>query len=243
MKKHQTVQVLTAGQMKDLAAAVVEAIPQNLSFADAEYWIGNKGKMGKEIKQILFRKKDGKFADLLFDWQNFWKGITGKEYDFSNVVVPQRPEGRWRLLIIVDIALETLYAKCKERFNCWRWTNDDFDKIVIWNERDAKSGPYAIWVKDEVEADEDLKNKSANDIKKEGTATETLAERLVHELKFFDETGRRLDVVNITLCAGSRFGGGGVPCVRWSEGCGRVSVGGCSPGSAVDGLRSRVAVS
>ncbi len=37
MKKHQTVQVLTAGQMKDLAAAVVEAIPQNLSFADAEY--------------------------------------------------------------------------------------------------------------------------------------------------------------------------------------------------------------
>lgn len=160
------------------------------------------------------QKKDGKFTDLLLEWQNFWKGIDGKDYDFSNIHITEKPEGHWRLLIIADATLEALYAKCRERFSCRRWTDDDFDKIVIWNERDAKNGPYAIWVKNETEADENLKNLSANDIKQKGITTETLDERFVNELKFFDETGKHLDVISCTLCTGSRGDDALVPSVH-----------------------------
>jgi hypothetical protein len=51
--KNQT--VLTPGQMKDLAGAIVEGIPANMSFERAQYWIGKKSQLAKEIKKILLR--------------------------------------------------------------------------------------------------------------------------------------------------------------------------------------------
>ena len=178
----------------------------------------------------------------LSEWQAFYQKHFNQEYDFSNIVIPEKPDkGRWRLLIITDITLETLYAKCKELFSSWRWTSDNLDKVVDWNERDAQKSAYAIWVRDEIEADEDLKNLSANNVKKKGITTETLAERLIHELKFHDETGKHLDIKNVTLCTGSRYSDGSVPDVRWR--CGRLGVYGYHPARADSRLRSRLAVS
>jgi hypothetical protein len=137
--------------------------------------------------------------------------------------------------------LEELYAKCKELFPCWCWTDSNFNTIVTWNERDTKNGPYAIWVKDNVEADEELKNLSATDIKEKGIATETLADRLIHELKFFTETGEHLDVKNMTLCAGSRDSFGVVPGVCWRYGA--MTVVWCIPVYRSGSLRSRQVVS
>ena len=241
MKKHQTVQVATGGQIKELASALVEAIPSNIAADKAQYWIGKKKKLAKEVRNILFGSNSN--SELILDWQNFWKGIDGKEHNFSNIVIPEKPsEGNWRLLVIADLALETLYAKCKEMFPCWRWTEDNFDKIVIYNERDAKNGPYSIWVRDEVEADEKYKNLSANQIKGMNIKTETLVERLIHELKYFQETGKHLDIKNITLCTGSRYSDGNVPYVCWNDD-GRLRVHLCSTDGCHDNLRSREAVS
>ena len=134
-----------------------------------------------------------------------------------------------------------VYAQCKELFPCWCWTDDNFGEIVTWNERDAKNGPYAIWVKGHVEADEELRNLSAADIRERGIATETLAERLTHELKFFAETGEHLDLKNTTLCAGSRDSFGAVPGVCWRYGA--VSVIWSMPIYRSGSLRARQAVS
>jgi hypothetical protein len=173
----------------------------------------------------------------------FYKKFFGKEYDFSNIFIPEKPNvGHWRLLIIADLTLEQLYAKCKELFPCWRWTDENLDKKVVWNERNAKNGAYAIWVKDEVEADEELKNISANSIKERKITAETLAERLIHELKFFDETGKHLDIKNVTLCSGSRYDDGFVPDVDWDDDS-RLSVDWYYPDFTNDDLRSRQVVS
>ncbi len=220
MKNNQTVRPMTPGQMKDLIAAVTDGIPSNLSFDVAEKLLGKKRNLTSEVKKLF-----------------------GKEYDLSNVIIPERPsDGRWRLLIIVDLTLEQLYAKCKEQFECWRWTEDDLDKKVTWNERDAKNGAYAIWVKDEVEADENLKNNSANDIKAKGITTEALAEHLIHELKFFIETGKHLNINNWTLCAGSRYDHCNVPSVNWRS-VDELDVHWCNPDVAIDNLRARQVVS
>ncbi|EKE16211.1 MAG: hypothetical protein ACD_11C00026G0001 [uncultured bacterium] len=180
-------------------------------------------------------------SDLISGWRAFYKNHFLMECDFSNLNIPIKPGDDWRLLVIANLSLEQLYAKCKELFSCWRWTDDDLDKKVIWNERDAKKGAYAIWVRDVQEADENLKNLSANGIKEKGMTTETLAERLVHEITFFQETGKHLDVQNITLCAGSCYSDGGIPCVDWFDG--RLGVSWCDAGPSVVHLRSREVVS
>jgi hypothetical protein len=244
MKEHQTVQVATGGQIKELASALVEAILSNIMADKAQYWIGKKKKLANEVRKILVRVNGNKseHSELLLDWQNFWKGINGKEHDFSNIRIPEKPaESNWRLLVIVDILLGTLYAKFKERFDCWRWTDDNFDKIVAYNERDAKSGPYAIWIRDEEEADEKYKNLSVNQIKGMNIKTETLAERFIHELKYFQETGKHLDIKNITLCSGSRDGDDYVPIVDWDYDGFRVDW--CDLGGRGGHLRVREAVS
>ncbi len=111
------------------------------------------------------------------------------------------------------------------------------------SDRTPKNGPYAVRVRDRVEADEELKNLSAEDIKAQKINTETLEERFMHEIKFFRETEKHLDVKNVTLCAASRWDDGGVPGVRWSEYDGKMSVYRYGPAYADDFLRARRAVS
>jgi len=195
-----------------------------------------------------FCKKENPFnpadhSEEIFDWELLYGKFFGKVYDFSNIIIPEKPNvGRWRLLIITNLTLEQLYAKCKELFPCWRWTDENLDKKVAWKERDAKNGAYAIWVKDEVEADVELKNISVKDIKEKNIKAETLAERLIHELKFFDETGKHLDIKNVTLCSGSRYVNCNAPLVRWYNGNLRVGWYG-QDGASSDSLRFRQVVS
>jgi len=234
-KKEVVVQkVMTPGQMKDVISAVIQGIPVNLPQ-------GSKKRLLNELKKVYALIVANPYADMVLEWEQFYLKHFQKAYDFSQLLISDCPGENMRLLIITDLLLEQLYAKCKELFSCWRWTDEDLDKNVVWNERDAKGGAYAIWVKNEVEADEQLKNISANDIKVLGTTTEALAERLLHELKFFDESGNHLDIKNWTLCAGSRCAGGFVPNVYWSDG--KLNVDRCRPVLADGGLRSRQVVS
>lgn len=227
----------------------VGGLPGNVlgMLGDLMVKLQNGGITPRQLAKFLKKENPfitGDYSELIAEWEAFYKKFFGKDCDFSNVVIPEKPRvGRWRLLIIYFVTLELLYAKCKKLFKCWRWTDDDLDEKVVWNERDAKNGAYAIWVRDEAEADEELKNLSANDVKGKGITTETFAERLIHELKFFDETGKYLDIKNVTLCAGSRCDDGGALDVGWGCGGGGLVVHWCPPGYAAGNLRSRQTVS
>ena len=178
---------------------------------------------------------------LLVDWQNFYNELFGIETDFSDLQIPEKQEGFDRLIIVAkEMTPQLLYDKCKELFLCWKWTNKNLDKIVK-SERIAKNGAYAIWVRNRVEADEELKNLSADDLKKKNISGITLEERLIHELKYFKETGKHLDRDNITLCAGSRYSDGDVPDVYWY--IGELKLRWDSSDFRSDDLRARRAVS
>ena len=181
--------------------------------------------------------------DQIKKWEKFYKNHFNLDCDFSNVMIPACPGEGWRLLIIANVSLEKIYARCGELFGVWRWTNNNLDEIVTWNERDAKNGAYAIWVKDVQEADENLKNLSANDIKSKDITTETLAERMFHELIYFTETGKHLDITNWTLCTGSRYRDGRVPNVNWNPDDRRADVYRYDPDDALGRLRARQIVS
>lgn len=177
--------------------------------------------------------------EIFLKWKTFYKELFGIECDFANLVVPKRKKGFDRLIVVAKgMTPNRLFGKMKECFPSWRHT-DNLDTIVSDRRADRD---YAIWVRDRVEADEELKNLSANDLRAKDIPGITLEERLLYELKFFKETGKHLDVVNVTLCTGSRDPDGGVPSVLLS--CdGRVDVNWSDPDSRGVSWRSRAVVS
>lgn len=205
-------------------------------------------KLAKEVISIeevkLFLKRQNPFAlpsEKLEVWQKFYLKYFGKEIDFSRVQIPKKPKGNnWRLIVIAGLGTELLFQTAKKRFDCWKWTEESLDEAVLTNERDPNT-IYAIWVKDNVEADEENRNLSANDIKAKELTTETLAERITHEMIYFDETGNHLDIQNFTLCSGSRRSDGGGPGAGWYGG--EFSVRWYYSDSSHSDLRGRAVVS
>ena len=87
MKKHQTVQVATGGQIKELASALVEAIPSNIAADKAQYWIGKRRNSPKrsgtfflEVIQTPNSFLTGKISG---------KGLTAKSTIFQTSSFPK----------------------------------------------------------------------------------------------------------------------------------------------------------
>lgn len=243
MEDHETVLLITPGQIKELAGALVQAVPLDMSSETAQAWIGNKGLLQDILRRgpgLVFNTHSVDVSLLLEDWQEFWSDLG--QFDFSNIRVPQPVAGFTRAIIVPKgHTLNREYELCKALFPCWRWT-EDLDSAVTENEREPKES-YIIWVRDCEEADGELQNLSANDIKKKKLVTQILLERMIHGRKFFKETGRHLDTQTRTLCSGSRIQDGDVPRVRWGGHDGQVNVSRCHPDYSFVCLRARQVVS
>ncbi|HMQ02253.1 MAG TPA: hypothetical protein PKD79_04305 [Candidatus Doudnabacteria bacterium] len=177
-------------------------------------------------------------AEMLLNWEEFYKEFFDEDVDFTHLQVPERLEGFDRLIVVAKgMTAQLVYDRCADSFPCMKYTDRSLSEVVPTNEREPSNGPYAIWVRDTVEADEVHKNKSANKIKRYSIRSETLLERLLHGLKFYKETGKHLDISNVTLCAGSRDWFGVVPRVYWIADW--MEVYWCNPGDADDIFRAR----
>ncbi|NQU83790.1 MAG: hypothetical protein HQ536_03695 [Parcubacteria group bacterium] len=175
----------------------------------------------------------------LTDWQRFYGEQFNIEVDFSNLQVPAHKEDFDRIIVVAQgLTLNRVFEVCVENFPSWKYANN-LDKEVIQNDRTSETS-YAIRIRDRVEADEELKNLSANQLKEQNIAGITLLERLLYELKYWKETNKHLDIGNITLCAGSRDSGGNVLGVRWHGG--ELFVHWYYPSDAGSSLRSRAVV-
>ncbi len=183
---------------------------------------------------------------MLRDWERFYQDVFGLQKNFSGLKVPSKQPGFDRLLVVAKgMTPSRIYSRMKELMPAWKYW-DNLDSITSDRKADQD---YAIWVRDRVEADEELKNKSANQLKQEGIQGITLEEYLLFVLKYFKETlqggqaGKHLDIDSWTLCAGSRGSGGRVPRVHWDLLYREVHVSWYSPQDATPFLRARVAVS
>lgn len=163
----------------------------------------------KGLQEIVEGKQD--ISEFLSGWQSFYYKHFNLRCDFANLAIPERPaQGKWFLIVVVGgITLQRFFDKCSELFKACKWTEDSLNDVVT-SDRTAKDGAYAVWIRDTREADEDLKGLSANDLKEKGIVVITLEERLLFELKYFDETGVHLDVENVTLCSGSHCSNGNI---------------------------------
>jgi len=177
---------------------------------------------------------------LLLDWRKFYEKYFKFELDFSKSQVPKQQIEFNRLIIVTQrLTLNQIYNVCAKRFPCWRYVGD-LDKAVTKNDRIVDQGSYAVWFRDRREADEELKNLSANQLAQKKILGITLLERLLYELKYWDENSGHLDIANWTLCSGSRDVDGYVPNVIWDYG--KLKVNWSDSNYCYDNLRARAAV-
>jgi len=215
--------------------------------ADIATKIGNRTISLEEAKR--FAKRENPFSPariskkLRSEWQRFYRDVLGMDIDLSDVRIPDNPGGFYLVIIVAQgLTIAKIVAAMRQRFEV-SLSREDLDDAVPENERAPANGSYAIRVRERVEADEELKNLSGDDIRSRSQATMTLLERLLYELKYFSERGAHLDVANITLCAGSRYRDGDVPDVDWYGVYGRLCVSACSASHRGDSLRPRAVVS
>lgn len=193
-------------------------------------------------KQIVLRGINA----LVEEWVKFYKEVFKLDVDFSNLQIPAKGRSfNWLIIMLQNLTAQNLYDMCKELFKAWKWTDKSLDDVLdqTKSSRNPANGTYAIWVRDRVEADEELKSLSADDLKQKNIQGITLEERLLLELFFYWKTKKHLDINNWTLCSGSRFHDGGVPGVDWNRYSDGLGVGWDDSDDADGGLRSRQAVS
>lgn len=172
------------------------------------------------------------------EWQRFYQGIFGLQVDLSKVQIVDDPGGfGWVVMVAKGLTLNRVYAKCRDLFSCSSYCGDDLDNRVPKNDRVAGDS-YARRFRNRMEADEENKSTSANQLASQEGDDITLLERLLLELWYHWKTGGgHLDLVNWTICAGSRYHDGVVPCVGW---CGdEFQVDSSHPDDANSNIRSR----
>lgn len=192
-----------------LAGFIIEFLATILSDAQVDYHLGHKTELKKKLREVFSITDE--FFEVRTEWQNFYKEKFNWTVDFSSVIIPTMPtNGKWRLLFIPKgMTMNLAFKIASGLFTSWRY-NDDLDAVVTKNIRNTESH-YVIWVRNEVEPDQEFLGKSTRQADPDMKIGITLLERIIFEIKYFTETGNHLDVKGITFCSGSRNASGGVP--------------------------------
>lgn len=228
-----------AARTIDVASSAGMYLARHLTLEQLNYWQAHKKDMHTKLREA-FKIPDDPFASTRLDWQAFYKKRYGWDVDFSQVFIPSQPSAAHRCSIVAKgMTTDKIYDAWP--FPKWKYVSESLDTAVPTNIRTSTNGHYAIWVLDGVEPDAKFLGKSTQDTDAEMKVGMTLAERLLLEDKYFDETGKHLDIIGGTFCSGSRGADGGVPCVYFGAGgCVRVRWGGLSHSDPRVGVREAV---
>lgn len=180
----------------------------------------------RETSLAAFREGDSN-PDISLMTEVYEK-LFGKAPDFSNLVIPHAPDGRSYLAVPVMQELveytngepkEGVFQARKKLFPCWKYTNDSLDVAIPTDkdERNPANGSYVALMLDSKTPDEDLMNKSANQIAKMNIKTSTHLEYALFSTMYFLKHGCHPDRKTWTLNSGSRGSGGGVPGADWGD--------------------------
>lgn len=190
-------------------------------------------------------------ADELAQWCRFYTEVFGMRKERAKSLYLTLPDNSlslgWMVVIPKGFTLNQVFHVMQSKMTVSSYIGDDLDARVPVNDRTSETD-YAIFIRDRIEADEENKNLSANQIATKGIKGMTLLERLLLELFYFwkkqtagesDLDKMHLDVKNVTLCCGSRRSDGSVPCVSWGSDGREVYIDWCSPDGSDGSLRAR----
>ena len=185
---------------------------------------------------------------FLDDWAKYLKDVFSVGMPSrKKLVLPKVRQGfGWGIVRVPDLSAQSMLNALRPRFDgkLWQWCQD-IDAVRDINKEartTTKKGAYVVWCRDRIEADEEHKNRSANDLAELGINCMTEPERIALEGWFHWKTGGHLDIKNVTLSAGSCYLVGDVPYAYWRSSYG-FYVSGYGVGDRHSGIRAREVVS
>lgn len=159
---------------------------------------------------------------FLDDWAKHLKEVYSVGMPSrKKLALPKVRQGfGWGVVRVRGLSAQRMLNVLKPRFDgkLWQWC-PDIDAVLdpTKEARTTVKGPYGVWCRDRVEADEEHKNKSANDLAGLGINCMTEPERIALEGWFHWKTGGHLDIKSVALSAGSRYLDGHVPYAGWGS--------------------------
>jgi hypothetical protein len=186
------------------------------------------------------------YSLILNKWEKYFFKIHQLKADFSNVIIPKADDDDfpWFVCVPENFSTEQAYSGGKQLYSAWKRTGKVLDDILDLSfGRDSRRDPYIVRFHASWEADEALKNFSANMIAEKRINTSTLKERLLLGDFLYCEYKKHLDVENITLCSGSRDSDGNVLHVHWNLDHRELPIHRHHPDYADSDLRAREVVS
>jgi hypothetical protein len=184
-----------------LTSGKIERIDIEVIRAEENKKIGER----RELNYDTF--KDDPDSVVKKDWEKFYEKNFNLFLDFSNVVIPEVTDNFSRIIIVPpQLTYAEVMAAAAKKFTILLWNAHRgarfYDRDVSDDRVDTVA--YAIRTKIFVLEEESPTDMPATDLINQGFRGITLKERILMELKCFDETGRHIDPKNWTLCAGSR---------------------------------------
>ncbi len=152
-------------------------------------------------------------------WEQFYRDLSGVRVNLLPALkaAPEAPpEFGWPVFSVPEVGVNRTWGECRNLFPAQSHLGDDLERAVPTSDRTAANGSYLVRFRNRVEADEEYKNVSANQLAERGGKYITLHERLLLEQFVWWMTGGfHLDLLNVTLCAGSRDRDGNVLRADW----------------------------
>ena len=210
-------------QTLTFAGAVLAQLPQ-IAEAEQQRFISKPQLLNRVLRQAFAVPLD-LWAETRLEHERFYYEMFGMKVSLTDIRVPDA-EDDINIPLFIHSGLmklfggqliEGLFQIAKSRFPSRKYVDEVLDIVIPTHGCHPKDGSYAILVRNRVEADEENKNLSADDVAEKQMSTETILERIIHELFHHWKTGKHLDVSNWTLCSGSRYRDGRVPFAYWSD--------------------------
>lgn len=237
-------EMASSGQIDELGEMARKAVPKQISKALAQEVIERPHSFITHVGAYFSAPPVTTLnpADLLERRIERYRR-AGLTIDFPSIKIPKPPASfAWPIPVLKGMTPNRVFEFCEAEFPAWRYT-DDLDTAIVKNDRDPYAKSYVIWVRNRIEADEELKNLSADMLAKQKIKSVALHERLLLEWFYYDETQGHLDIEKVTCCSGSRSSDGSVPSVCWDPAVGELGVGWCDPRDARPRIRARAVAS
>jgi hypothetical protein len=157
------------------------------------------------------------------EWQRFYanpylfRRVRGQvRIEPSQVFVPGSQRGFDYLLVVAPtLTVPELFVACAKKFPCYS-SDLDVQNLATENDRVPGEFGYAVWIRSDPDADDEYIDLRERQIRQRGVRGMTLLERMLWELRVFDQTGLHPDPAKpMTLCTGSQSANGKAPFVHW----------------------------
>lgn len=220
-------ELLSVKKQASLAGFITEKIINGSSVEQVDYWLGHKEELTNNLNLVFsLIPEDEYFVERQY-WQKFYKTQFNWDVDFSQIIIPIRPNiGNWRLIFIAKgLTMNLAFKKASKLFPfpAWRKCADYLNKTIS-NVRNTKNS-YAVWVKDYHEFEPYPEFLFHPTRLSEMLLSVTLLEVIILEMKYFTETGNHfLKNKVVIFCGDSRYSDGRLSCVYLINGCFRVDL-------------------